>query len=446
MVIFLPEKFSTAQVSGLVVLGLLSIACILRLHANTTLHPLQRDEYAWLLAGQSLLETGRPTAWTLHWPNYDWTVYEKVSIKELSGKVYELVTPWLDHPPLFAVMVGAWAAMVNVGNIAQPNWYLLRLPMVGIAIITMYLTYRLARRLLDSQTAIYVLVAFTFFPAAIVSAPFLLADNMLALWLAASLLLLVGVLESGSSHAGKARALLVLMVLSPLLKLSGAFVGVASSMVLMQKKRYVQAGIVVGATALGILIFAGYGYMQNWDIFLATQTGHHIRPQSAAGYWAMFSHLALGDTQFFDPSIITGLIMVLWLLMQKENPTARLLLGSALFAGTLALLWIAPRAAYSWYKFPLYPLIAIGQGALLRKFVDGSSPTNLLVLPLFVWALEKAFVTTPTQYRLVTLVSAGACFILFSNILHPRLHRSVAIAVVCVLCIAQAILAWKVVG
>jgi hypothetical protein len=66
-------------------------------HNDTT------DEYAWTWSGMTLLQTGKPRAWSnlkAYLPNretLDWRDHR-----------YNLVEPWLDHPPVYSLYAGAW--------------------------------------------------------------------------------------------------------------------------------------------------------------------------------------------------------------------------------------------------------------------------------------------------------------------------------------------------
>src|SRR5262245_37516856 len=60
------------------------------------------DEFAWTWSGMSLLHDGVPTAWTYlpAYGNVGWTSWR--------GFGFHMVKPWLDHPPLFSVVMGSW--------------------------------------------------------------------------------------------------------------------------------------------------------------------------------------------------------------------------------------------------------------------------------------------------------------------------------------------------
>ena len=59
------------------------------------------DEWAWAWAGLTLLTSGVPTGWSYLGG------YHAYHVIHLHGAGYPLVTPWLDHPPLFPLVVGA---------------------------------------------------------------------------------------------------------------------------------------------------------------------------------------------------------------------------------------------------------------------------------------------------------------------------------------------------
>src|SRR2546423_15375757 len=61
------------------------------------------DEFAWTWQGISLIKTGIPTSWSYH-PQYKHgkpIIYRKAA--------FILVTPYLEHPPVFGLIAGSYA-------------------------------------------------------------------------------------------------------------------------------------------------------------------------------------------------------------------------------------------------------------------------------------------------------------------------------------------------
>lgn len=389
------------------VIFFLLIATWLRFVNSDTLHTLSRDEYSWILAGTSLLETGKPTSWTIKWPFYHWNIYESVRNGVFDGERYSLVTPWMDHPPLFALAIASWVKITDQ-NIYAPNWIYVRTPMIAVAIATMLLTFLLTKRLFGENPALFTLAAYTFFPAAIISSRFTISENVLSLWLIASLMSIYVVL-SNRSNKHRQIALVILLILSftaPLLKLSGLLVPGSAVLLLLLRKQYRLATYVTVAAALGLGTFTLYGWWYSWEVFTSTQLTHSLRPQSVTNFWSIFHQTIVPRVSLFDPSIIVGFIGLAMLLIDRQNKNRHFLLAP-LFMGIVLLLLVAPIEEYSWYKFPLYPLLAIGLGWITHQFWKGVNFSALLLLPLLIFMAEQALTFTQWQQKLFIITLAG---------------------------------------
>ena len=392
----------------IIVFILLFVGLTLRWHDMGSIYRIRDDEHSWLLAGTSLLQHYEPTSWTIRWPYYQWSLYKKVEFKKFPGSnqtAYALVTPWLDHPPLFAALIGGWTLFTGNNNLQYPNWFVLRQPMIVMSVATLGLTFLVIRKLFNEKFAIYTLAAYTFFPAAVVSSRFILAENAIPLWLMASLLSLHIVL-SDTSQKIQRRAFSILLILcytAPLLKLSGFVVPASVVLILLLQQKYKHAGFTAIVAAISLLSFIAYGWWFSWDIFIGTNSAHMLRPQSFSNFWSLFYQKSVANIPFLDPSLVAGFIGLCMLLAQPFTK-ARQFIFVPFFLAVISLLVIAPIDSYTWYKFPLYPLLAIGVGWILYEFQKGTPVFVVLLLPMIAWTAEKGLTLEQNHRKLFVFI------------------------------------------
>jgi 4-amino-4-deoxy-L-arabinose transferase-like glycosyltransferase len=377
---------------------LLMVAAALRLYHIDNLHTVEPDERLWLEAGTSLITEGVPTSWTIRWPSHNWEAYDRVE----GGTV----TPWLDHPPLYSLMIGGWALLVGQDDFAQLSWGLLRLPMALISVATILFTYLFVSKVFGKQIAMFTLLAFVFFPSEIVASRFTLAENVIPLFSVLGLYALAVYLSATSREVRRLSLATVLLVsfAAPLLKLSGAVVPLTIVLFLVLTKRYRLGMKVAGVGILSLASFLLYAWSYSWDVFVGAQRSHMIREHSFVHFWTLFTELDVGNYTLVDPSIIVGFIGLLAIMLLEPIRERRLYIFSAVFVLSFLLLYISPVEAYMWYKYPLYPLLAIGLGYVFFGLYKERAAYLILFLPMMGMMLQHSLLFDNQSSRKLALV------------------------------------------
>lgn len=369
---------------SLVVIFLFVIALGLRLYRVEVLNSAPKDEKLWLMAGVSLLKEGAPTAWTIGWPQHRWDKYWKVN--------NPVVTPWLDHPPLFALLVGGWANLMGVENIEITNQAVLRFPMVVMSIVTIFVTWLLTRQIFNEQAALFVLAVYTFFPTDLVASRFILAEHAVPLLLMLGLLAWLRVLWEKEERKKK-RWLVILSAvcfIAPLMKLIGVIVPMTMVLLAVMHRRYqvVYRLMMVSILALGLYLL--YAWFYGWEIFVGAQTAHMQRPQSFDHFWSFFTQLSTGNVYVTDPTMIIGWAGLFILLATMKDKRVRNLFFAALLSISFFFIYVASVENYDWYKYPIYPLMAIGTGWLFYRIYKGDYWYLFFFLPLLAQMMQNS--------------------------------------------------------
>ena len=133
----------------LIVISLLLLAAALRLH-NYAVYP-QRgatsDEYAFAFQGISLLTKGVPIAWSAI------PLYKNLIHLTINGLYFPIVQPYLDHPPLFGLLVGAWAIFFRETAFEAVQLATIRIIPVILSFISAIFLYLLAKNVYGEWVA-----------------------------------------------------------------------------------------------------------------------------------------------------------------------------------------------------------------------------------------------------------------------------------------------------
>jgi len=151
------------------------------------------DELAFVFAGQSLIEEGVPISWSSF--EYDDTyIYSNEEIGDpefnTDGTI-TLIKPWFDHPYLLSLIEGAWTEALGYRFPSTPPSLILRLPMLAIAMITLFLFWKIVSELYSERTAVITYFLFALSPSIILGQRMVIGENIVVPLLLAAVLILV---------------------------------------------------------------------------------------------------------------------------------------------------------------------------------------------------------------------------------------------------------------
>ncbi|OGY38011.1 MAG: hypothetical protein A3I08_01355 [Candidatus Andersenbacteria bacterium RIFCSPLOWO2_02_FULL_46_11] len=398
--------------NSLLIVFLITTAVFLRSYHLTSLHTANGDEVAWLDVGMSIIRTGAPTTWTIGWDYHNWDAYWHVD----NTGVMPVVTPWLDHPPTFGVLAGGWALLTGHHNLENPNWTLLRIPMIVISVLTLFFTYLAVTNVFGSKLALFTLFAYTFFPSSVIASRYILPENAVTLLLVISLAVQSFSGKKFKSKLGQIMVLAwqsIICYVAPAIKMSGLVVPVTLSFYHLRQNKFKRGLWFLIVGLLAVVSFITYGWIYSWPVFIGAQTQHALRPNTFAHFWTLFTKLDVGHFPLFDPSIIAGLIGY-FLLMAVSNEKQKLFLFIPFLSITGLMLYVSPVEAYGWYKYLLYPLIAIGLGHIFKELCEGKYYYWVLFLPLIMMLMENAqLVQNDSIRRYIMMVFFGLFLVPF---------------------------------
>ena len=333
------------------------------------------DEQAWAWLGSSLLATGQPTAWSL-FPAYQ---QPQFIYRQLPNHA-PLVRPFLDHPPLFALIPGTMHLLRTQQWTDFPSQKAVRFPMILIGTLNIFLlgwALKLYFQHQRDQTAnLITTLLYATTPLIVFSSRLAVADNLLASW---GLLSLVAVRKKWFKFA------YLMVILAILSKVQGIFIAAGLIIYFWLIKDKKNAWWTFFASLVGLALFYLYGAFYNQALFIKIFFGQSSRqiglitllhrfvfhPTLVSHWWPTASKLAL----FFAG------IFLLW--KSKLDKANRLLLPASLFLSFLLLTLAAVDELNinGWYDYALYPILFFG----VKLIVDDFIQHNQILKTWFVW-------------------------------------------------------------
>jgi 4-amino-4-deoxy-L-arabinose transferase-like glycosyltransferase len=343
-----------------VAVAVVVVAAFLRGRGYTESPPLNADEYDWAWAGLSLLQQHVPTGWTGLWDAYGhWQVFK------WEGNEYAIVTPYLDHPPLFSLLVGGAAWVAGERVMTDVSLAVIRLVPIALSLVVLVLVYRLARVTVGTWPARIATLLLVFSPAAITLSRLTESEALLTVWFI-SALLAVNRLRERPTNRYAIVVLLISCAAAPLTKVPGIAVGFAAAVVLVSWKRPRLAVVAATAALTGILLFAVYGALLDLGTFSQVLSAHSDRH---SGFSAGYEMLRGGLTDWYWGLGIVGV----GVLATRRGSAARLIAWPAVaYVVVITLTANADLAGrYDWYRIPIYPMVYVGAGFLIAELARG---------------------------------------------------------------------------
>src|SRR5262249_52428637 len=94
------------------------------------------------------------------------------------GHHYQMVKPWLDHPPLYSLYVGAWMLAQGDRKIFEVDLWKMRTGTVPLAVISFVLLTLILRRLLSPPEVLLALLFYTVLPSVVFHQRLVVCENL----------------------------------------------------------------------------------------------------------------------------------------------------------------------------------------------------------------------------------------------------------------------------
>jgi len=322
-------------------------------------HGATMDEFAWTWSGMSLLQTGSPRAWS------NLAAYKGRRHRvEWRGQKYNIVEPWLDHPPVYSLYAGGWVLLHGQREMFQVDLRQMRMGSLVLDALGFVLFSLVLRRLVTRGELMLSLLFYSVIPLIVFHQRLVISENLIVPLTLGAVLSLQA--QSRRFSWWRALWLLVLAALLPLTKvaaLSSCVFLVLWALVSGQARtRWITTGALVIGTCVGVGAYLGYARHLDAELATAVLTNHHDRFKGFAGM----------ELLLFQPKFIAKPTRELWTVLGSVLALLSLSLPRVTPWGLAVLVYSACMAffvdetrVYGWYYMPLYPWLCAALGVAI---------------------------------------------------------------------------------
>ncbi len=402
--------------------------------------------YAW--SGLYLIETGVPVSWsTLDYPKRA-EVFKGVRDYK-GGRPQSSVTlykPWLDEPPLFALLVGYFAHQFGANREEFiPSTYI-RIPMIFLGLFTSILVFLITRKLSGFWMGVLSMLVFGTVPIFVFASRTALPENLIGFLFVGIIYLLLRFKEQL-----KLRYILFIPLLIGIAGLSKptGFLLAPFAMyfifLIFKDKNKVKEGVnfafyILLTTLFFVGLFISYGLYYDPEIFRIITSIQSFRPVGFGGLAWFLTSPSYGTEYLKDSWYVFCLIASFFFLLKPLDNDKRIISLGFVYWLAVLLFTGGENDLLAWYRFPAFPLMAImGAWGLQYMVKNANIFTSFLAVGLLLgnrYLLVNPFRpnVTPGQFRAVftTLMLPSILFSIFNMALIERLSRVVIIFTIAV--------------
>lgn len=318
------------------------------------------DEYAWTWQGMNIIQHGVPISWSPH-PQYSTVkdiIYQKTH--------FRIVTPFLEHPPVFGLVAGGYAIIAGANDMYHVSIHQIRPLALLLGTISIIMVFFLTRQLYDKKTAVIAAVLYATIPTLVIGSRILQNENFLIpVWLT-SLYFTSKYITSKKIRYRNLTLIICFFII--LAKIPWIAVGLSIFGIYTIHKRYKDSLLVVTSLVLGLLVFALYGYYYDWELFINLWKLQANRYDLAfSSLYAVFQKPYLVDRFYTDGWIYFGWFSFI-LLLTREVKKNIFVIAPVIAYLLIFIAGIPDEAGHGWYRYPFYPFLIISIALFIREY------------------------------------------------------------------------------
>lgn len=382
--------------------GILILGFFLRSHNLYTWPRLGAtfDEYAWAWQGMNLIQKGVPISWSPH-PQYKDArpiIYQKTH--------FRLVTPFLEHPPVFGLVSGGFALINGVKDMYGLTIQKIRPLAVILGVLSIFVIFLFVKEIYDKSTALIASLLYSTIPTVVIGSRIVQNENFfIPVWLL-SLFLIIRFIKTKKSLFRNLSAILCgILILAKIPWVAGT---VSIILIFLYLKKYADLFKFLLLVIPFFLFYIAYGFFYDANLFLSLWGLQLNRYDlSFASIFALFQKPYLVDRFYLDGWIYFGWFSFL-LLLVKDFRKNYVLIFAMLSYFIVFLSAIPDEAGHGWYRYPFYPFLLISIALFIKKFFAKNFLLTFFFLvfvgtSLFDLTWEKTFGFSYPIFRLLIL-------------------------------------------
>lgn len=357
------------------------------------------DEYAWTWQGISLITNKIPTSWSYHpqYKNKKLIVYQKTN--------FIMVTPYLEHPPVFGLVAGSFALLNGVKGMYDVDLIHIRPLALLLGVSSIFLIFLLARDFLDQKTALVAALLYATIPTITIGSRIVQNENFfIPLWLF-SLFLISRFLKTKKAKYRNASAVICgLLILAKIPWIAGSL-SLILILLFFKKNKDVLKFIFVIIPI--VFLYFVYGFYFDKDVFLGLwQLQLNRYDMGFTSIFALFQKPYLADRFYLDGWIYFGWFSLI-ILMIKDLKKNIFIIVPAISYFLIFLAGIPDEPGHGWYRYPFYPFLVLSLAVFIKEYFAKNWSLTFIFL---------VFIGT-SLFQLTWNVAFGFSYIVFRSII-----------------------------
>lgn len=318
------------------------------------------DEYAWTWEGMNLIQKGVPISWSPHpeYKNYKNIIYQQTH--------FRIVTPFLEHPPVFGLVAGGFAILNGASDMYHLSINNIRPLAVILGVLSIFLVYLLTKEIYEEKVAVMASLLYATIPTVVVGSRIVQNENFfIPVWLLTLFLIVKYIKTKNDLLRNIAFVLCILLVLAkiPWVAASGSVF-----LIFLYLKQYKNALLFFTAPIIGLLIFVAYGYYYDSHLFISLW-GLQLNRYDLTfnSIFALFQKPYLVDRFLTDGWIYFGWFAAI-LVFARDVRKNYVIIFALLSYFVIFLAGIPDEPSHGWYRYPFYPFLVISIALFIKEY------------------------------------------------------------------------------
>ncbi len=318
------------------------------------------DEYAWTWQGMNLIQSGAPISWSPHpqYKNAKDVFYNKVH--------FRLVTPYLEHPPLFGLVAGSYAIFNGVHNMSDLTVNHVRGLSLILGILSIFIIYLFASEIYGYKIGLLSAFIYSIVPTIAVGSRIVQNENFFIPFFLLSLFLISKFVKTKKTIFRNIAAVICgLLILAKVPWVAASF---AAFFILLFLKKYKDIYKFLMIVISISLLYLVYGAYYNWDLFINLWQFQLNRYDMAFNsVFALFTSPYLVDRFLIDGWIYFGWV-AMFILFTKDLKKNYFVVFPFLAYFLMFVFAIPNEPGHGWYRYPFYPFLIISIALFLKDY------------------------------------------------------------------------------
>ena len=419
-------------VASLILIGILLVGGLLR-HHNLSVWPREGatfDEFAWTFQGVSILNSGVPISWSPHAAYTNKTEYFNPQ-----GARFTLVKPYLEHPPLFGIVAGAFAKLQGIQTFDDVTIAKIRPLALFMGLVSIFAVFLLASSVYGNGIGLIASGMYAILPTVVIGSRLVQNENFFIPLFLFALYFAYRYIESASKNKKLIPLNLIgtalICGLLPLAKMPWITASIAVIGMFIFSKKWKAAGIVLGVTGAFLGAWLIYGYSMDATLFGNLWKLQLARYDMAFdSLFILFRDPITADRLLVDGWIYFGWAAIIWLSAKDVKKHLPIIFGFLAYFAVFVFA-IPSEAMHGWYRFPFYPFLAIAIAVFFKEHFNKNylaTALSFVVIGLSMfagsWGKILGFSYPVFRTYLIT-VAIGALPALFTKLANKKVFRRI---------------------